>query len=541
MNKLGTVYLRPDVIIEPLFARWHAWIQLIAPATAALNIAHRHIPLMTSFVSSPMLHAAAAKKPEMMGGRFIDHGASRVAEIDALLDWTRREQAELIVLAESVRDLHTLLEAEAVGLALESLYARIPPALRGLVELEYDLYGRPAFRLLESLLYRSPFYQEKFQSLAVQAGSGEDRPFILATPRLDDPATLHLALPFADPAVDALSSLRTTAGDADALRERLGVEADHPVWNSLFTPQPPPRPERFRGDGVRLRYFGHACLLIETAEVSILIDPVVSSAVPAPPLRFSYADLPPRIDYVLISHHHQDHAQLETLLQLRHKIGTLVVGQCLPGALQDPSLKLLFRTLGFRHVVELGELDTIGLPGGEIQALPFIGEHHDLAIRSRIGFRVELLGRSVAALVDSCNIEPAIYERVRDAVGPTDILFLGMECVGSPLTWSYGPLLPKRPDRVHDQSRRGRGSGCDEGRALVQALGAKTLFVYALGQEPWLRSILGLAHGPDSPQIAEADRLVGWCRDHGIEARRLYGKAELTLSNAGRTCHDIVA
>jgi L-ascorbate metabolism protein UlaG (beta-lactamase superfamily) len=541
MPKTDPLYLRPDAIIEPLFARWHAWIQLIAPATAALNVAHRHIPLMTSFVSSPMLHEAAAKKPEMMGGRFIDHGAGRVAEIESLLAWTRREQADLIALAGALRELHDLLQSEATGLALEPLYSRIPEALRGLVELEYDLYGRPSFRLLEALVYRSAFYRESFQSLAIQAGSGRDRPFILATPRLDDPAILHLALPFADPALDALSALRTTAGDTDELRERLGVEASHPVWNDLFTAQPPSRPEQVRGDDVRLRYFGHACLLIETAEVSILIDPVVSSAVPAPPARFSFADLPQRIDYVLISHHHQDHAQLETLLQLRHKIGTLVVGQCLPGALQDPSLKLMFRTLGFRRVVELAELETIDVPGGAIQALPFMGEHHDLAIRSRIGFRVELLGRSMAALVDSCNIEPAVYERVRDAVGPTDILFLGMECVGSPLSWSYGPLLPKRPDRAHDQSRLGRGSGSDEGRALVQALGARTLFIYALGQEPWLRSILGLAHGPDSPQIAEAERLIGWCREHGIDARRLYGKADLTYSNAGRKHHDFVA
>src|SRR5262249_29398248 len=154
-------------------------------------------------------------------------------------------------------------------------------------------------------------------------------------------------------------------------------------------------------------YFGHASLLIETAGVSVLVDPVISYAVPAAPDRFTFSDLPAQIDYVLITHHHQDHAHLETLLQLRQRIGTLVVGQCLPGALQDPSLKLMFRMLGFPRVIEMGELEAIEIPGGQILALPFLGEHHDLAIRSRLGYRIEVGGRSIVALADSCNIEPA--------------------------------------------------------------------------------------------------------------------------------------
>ena len=41
--------------------------------------------------------------------------------------------------------------------------------------------------------------------------------------------------------------------------------------------------------------------------------------------RYTYSDLPDRIDYVVITHNHQDHVLLETLLQLRHQIGTVIV------------------------------------------------------------------------------------------------------------------------------------------------------------------------------------------------------------------------
>lgn len=39
--------------------------------------------------------------------------------------------------------------------------------------------------------------------------------------------------------------------------------------------------------------------------------------------RFTFNDLPDRIDYVVISHNHQDHCSPEVLMQLRHKIGTV--------------------------------------------------------------------------------------------------------------------------------------------------------------------------------------------------------------------------
>jgi hypothetical protein len=73
-----------------------------------------------------------------------------------------------------------------------------------------------------------------------------------------------------------------------------------------------------------------------------------------------------------------DHFGLETLLRLRHGIECLVVNRSHGVFYGDISLKLLTQKLGFKNVVELDTLESISLPGGEIIAIPFMGEQADL-------------------------------------------------------------------------------------------------------------------------------------------------------------------
>ncbi|MFP3615357.1 MBL fold metallo-hydrolase, partial [Paraburkholderia sp. SIMBA_050] len=132
---------------------------------------------------------------------------------------------------------------------------------------------------------------------------------------------------------------------------------------------PAPKPDRsFDGDDVRIHYYGHACLLIQSRGVSILIDPAISYGYDTALPRYTFADLPDQIDYVLITHSHHDHIVLETLLQLRHKVKTVVVGRNLDGFPQDPSLQLALRQLGFADVLEVRDAQEIPLPGGAITA-----------------------------------------------------------------------------------------------------------------------------------------------------------------------------
>jgi L-ascorbate metabolism protein UlaG (beta-lactamase superfamily) len=101
-----------------------------------------------------------------------------------------------------------------------------------------------------------------------------------------------------------------------------GTKAKWPLWApSPFADHPPARVE---GAVWRICFVGHASLLIQTAGLNMLLDPVWSKR--ASPFRFigpkrvndpgiAFADLPP-IDVVLVTHGHYDHLDLATLSQL---------------------------------------------------------------------------------------------------------------------------------------------------------------------------------------------------------------------------------
>lgn len=524
------LYLRPNVVFEPLVDRWYAWSHLISPATAAMNITHRHLKIMQSFVTAAQVHVAAVSNPKMLGGPFIDHGSDRVPEIQELIVQTRRDRASMIAFAEAVQQLDDLLRTRADGHSLEPLYESVPELLRGYVELVYDLNDHPSFRLIEPLLYHSPFYDETAQSMMLSLISEDERPFVLSTPRLDSDASVHIPLPFESNAIDDLFAMKRTPRPFHWIKERLDLSDGYDaLFKSFLTEEPPPPYEAYTGDGVRWRYFGHACILVETKEISILTDPVLSYTFESQIPRYGYEDLPDVIDYVLITHNHQDHIMFETILQLRHRIKCVVVPRCSGGALQDPSLKLLLQRIGFANVIELDEMERISAGGVTITGLPFLGEHADLDIRTKLAYLVRLGRHSLIFAADSCNIEPKLYECVQRLVGDVDVLFLGMECEGAPLSWIYGPLITRRVQRSMDQSRRLSGSNYQKGIDIVRRFNCKQVYVYAMGQEPWLNYVMSKKYAEDSGPIVESNALLADCAAHGIVAERLFGEKEILL------------
>ena len=151
------VYLKPNVVIEPLVERWYAWSHIISPATASMNIVKRHIEIMNSYVESPEVHKNAIKDPKMLGGPFMDYSIDRTEDIKRLLESTFSNQKQQINLSFAIRKLVLLLNKEAKGQSLEELYDKVPDILKGYVELVYDLNGNPSFRFYENLLYQSEY------------------------------------------------------------------------------------------------------------------------------------------------------------------------------------------------------------------------------------------------------------------------------------------------------------------------------------------------------------------------------------------------
>lgn len=521
-------YLKLNVAIEALIDRWYAWSHLVSPATAAMNIKERHMKIMHSYIKNPRIHAAAVKKPEMLGGPFIDYEGKRVDEIQELYDTTVEQRSNLLALNDAVHELNSMLQKEAIGFSLDPLYKNVPDILQGLVELYYDLNNKPNFRFFESLLYKSEFYDESTQSISLQLVESDDaRSFVLSTPRLDGDNLIHLNTKFKDILIDDLFKMKRTPSDYEDIMRRLNIPLDkQELFKTYFTTEPPKKYERYSGGGVRTRYFGHACVLVETNEISILVDPIISyDGYETDVNRYTINDLPEEIDYVLITHNHQDHVLLETLLQLRHCIKNIVVPSSGKGNLQDPSLKLMFQAIGFQNIIELDDMELIMLDKCEITGLPFIGEHSDIDIRSKLCYHVALHNDlKVIFAADSCNVEPKVYERIHKIVGDIDILFLGMECEGAPLSWLYGPLMYDKLDREMDQSRRLAGCDFRQGEELVDIFNPKNVFVYAMGLEPWLIFISSLKYTDESKPIVESNKLVEECKKRGIDAERLFGE-----------------
>ncbi|MFM7854294.1 MAG: MBL fold metallo-hydrolase, partial [Flammeovirgaceae bacterium] len=230
---------------------------------------------------------------------------------------------------------------------------------------------------------------------------------------------------------------------------------------------------------------------------------------------------------VLITHNHQDHILFETLLPLRHKIKNIIVPKTYGGTLQDPNLKLMFQQIGFSNVFELGEMESIRIGECEITGLPFLGEHCDIDIRSKICHHVKIGDFRMLFAADSCNIQTEVYRNVQALMGVINILFLGMECDGAPLTWLYGPLLTEPISREKDNSRRLAGSNFERGMELVNVFQPNEIYVYAMGQEPWLEFISSIKYTPESNPIIQSNKLIAACRDRGLTAERLFGEKEL--------------
>ncbi len=127
-------------------------------------------------------------------------------------------------------------------------------------------------------------------------------------------------------------------------------------------------------------------------------------------------------------------------------------------------------------------------------------------------------------------MEPKLYEHVYRDTGDIDICFLGMECDGAPLTWVYGPLMTKPIERKMDRSRRLAGSNYERASDIVKRFNFKEVYVYAMGQEPWLNYVMSIKYTEQSNPIVASNKLIKDCADRGVPAERLFGEKEILIA-----------
>ncbi|HEX7331305.1 MAG TPA: MBL fold metallo-hydrolase [Pyrinomonadaceae bacterium] len=527
--------LRDTTLIEPLVNLWPAWAHLIPPVAAGLHLANYQIKTLQSYLENPEMHLQAAHNPSLIGGPFVDIPTHRLEEVRELLEATKLRQAKHIEFGQSITGFANWLVDFAKGESLESVYTKVPEPMRGYVELVYDYYNRPALRFFEGLLYSSDYYDAGLQSLRIsQLTTDNARTFFMTTPRLLNPGEIDLGVPFAGERADQLFALDCAPQPLTRIREILGTDEDDDAQLlKHFTSAPPEIPEKWTSRTIRVRYIGHACVLLEWNGISIMTDPYVGVRPAEGGMsRFSYGDLPEKIDFALVTHNHQDHFALETLLRLRHRIGTLVVPKSAGMLYGDMSLKLMTQKLGFKRVVEMDSMESLPFPDGEIVAVPFLGEHADLA-HGKAAYVVRAGRQQILFGADSNCLDQRLYKNLRQALGRIETVFIGMECVGAPLSWSCGPLFPFKPPHHIEHGRRYQG--CDSKAALeiLETVGANRVYNYAMGQEPWVEFLLGLGLSEDSQQIRESNALLEQTRARNfLAAERLYGTAEIFLSDS---------
>ncbi len=215
------------------------------------------------------------------------------------------------------------------------------------------------------------------------------------------------------------------------------------------------------------------------------------------------------------------------MLPLRHRVRNIIVPRTCSGKLEDPDLKLMFNNIGFHNVIAIDEMTTVRDHITTITGLPFTGEHSDLDIRTKSCYLVQIGEFKLCFLADSRILEPALYRNIHAVTGDADVVFLGMECDGAPLSWLYGPLITNRLSRDQDNSRRLSGSDCAKGMSVVDVFNPKEVYVYAMGQEPWLEFISSIKYTDMSNPIIQSNMLIDRCRKRGLIAERLYGEKEL--------------
>ena len=89
-----------------------------------------------------------------------------------------------------------------------------------------------------------------------------------------------------------------------------------------------------------------------------------------------------------------------------------------------------------------------------------------------------------------------------------------------------------------DQSRRLAGSDYDQAIMLVDTFLPKEVYVYAMGQEPWLNYVMSIKYSEQSKPIVESNKRIQECIARGITSERLFGEKEILVDVSDCDCSE---
>ena len=172
------------------------------------------------------------------------------------------------------------------------------------------------------------------------------------------------------------SGTRTAGEIRDSIDEPVATVFEALLENGILAAGPPPPPVLPIASGPGVTRLQHAGLLFRGCEAGILTDPHFHSAYEPPDLRSNLlrSQFEGLVDAIVISHAHQDHWHLPTIMSFP-KDTLIVVPKVARPSILSPDFAGTLRALGFTRVSALGWWDPPLVVGDlELHALPFYGE-----------------------------------------------------------------------------------------------------------------------------------------------------------------------